>query len=245
MFTTGGVTNEYFSATSTALVVPAGIEYFDLVATLIGGSLVMRTSMLFGLGFFLQFLIGGLSGIWVASPVLDYAANDTYFIIAHFHYTLFAGSVFGLFAGIYHWFPKITGVFLRERLGKLQFVLMVIGTNLTFFPMFLVGQDGMPRRIATYAQHPSWATDNRLSTAGSGVIAVAVLVFLINVFVSLREREPAGDDPWEGHTLEWATSSPPPPLNFSKPLPPIRSYAPLLDLRERELDGTTPSEVAS
>lgn len=245
MFTTGGVTNEYFAATSTALVVPAGIEYFDLVATLIGGALVMRTSMLFGLGFFLQFLVGGLSGIWVASPVLDYAANDTYFIIAHFHYTLFAGSVFGLFAGIYHWFPKITGALLRERLGKLQFVLMVVGTNLTFFPMFLVGQDGMPRRIASYAQHPGWATDNRLSTAGSVVIAIGVLVFLINVFVSLHDREPAGDDPWEGHTLEWGTSSPPPPLNFSKPLPQIRSYAPLLDLRERELDGQKPSKAAS
>jgi cytochrome c oxidase subunit 1 len=244
MFTTGGVTNQYFAATSTALVVPAGIEYFDLVGTLVGGSLVLRTSMLFGLGFFVQFLIGGLSGIWVASPTLDYAANDTYFVIAHFHYTLFAGSVFGFFAGVYHWFPKITGARLREGLGKLHFVLLVIGTNLTFFPMFLVGEDGMPRRIVRYPQHPGWVTDNRLETIGAGIIAVGVLVFLINVVVSMRRRVIAGDDPWEGHTLEWATSSPPPPLNFNRPLPPIRSYAPLLDLRQQIADAGPPATGA-
>jgi cytochrome c oxidase subunit 1 len=234
MFTTGGVTNQYFSATSTALLVPAGIEYFDMFGTLIGGSLVMRTSMLFALGFFVQFLIGGLSGIWVASPVLDYSANDTYFVIAHFHYTLFAGSVFGFFAGVYHWFPKVTGAVLREGLGKLHFWVLAIGTNLTFFPMFLVGQDGMPRRIARYPQHPGWATLNRLETVGAFVIAIAIFVFIVNVVVSLRRRQLAGDDPWNGHTLEWATSSPPPPLNFDRPLPRIRSYAPLLDLREAE-----------
>ena len=246
MFTTGGVTNEYFAFTSTLLVVPAGIEYFDMAGTLIGGSLVLRTSMLFGLAFFVQFLIGGLSGIFVASPVLDYQANDSYFIVAHFHYTLFAGSVFGFFAGVYHWFPKITGARLRESLGKLQLVLMVIGTNLTFFPMFFLGQDGMPRRISRYPTHPGWATLNVLETIGAGVIAVGVATFLANVWVSLRRRELAGDDPWLGHTLEWATASPPPPLNFDRPLPPIRSYAPLLDLREaaeaREptAEGATP-----
>jgi cytochrome c oxidase subunit 1 len=236
MFTTGGSFNEYFAFTSTLLAVPAGIEYFDMAATLIGGSIVLRCSMLFALTFFLQFLIGGLSGIFVASPVLDYQANDSYMIVAHFHYTLFAGSVFGFFAGVYHWFPKLTGAFLRERLGKLQLVVMVIGTNLTFFPMFLLGQDGMPRRIARYPQHPGWATLNRLETVGAGLIAVGVLIFLINLVVSLRRRVPAGPDPWQGHTLEWATSSPPPRLNFEGALPPIRSYAPLLDLREREGD---------
>jgi cytochrome c oxidase subunit 1 len=236
MFTTGGVTNQYFAFTSTALVVPAGIEYFDMVGTLIGGSLVMRCSMLFGLTFFVQFLIGGLSGIFVASPVLDYAANDTYFIIAHFHYTLFAGSVFGFFAGVFHWFPKLTGSMLSERLGKLQLVVMVIGTNLTFFPMFILGDDGMVRRISRYPQHPGWAFLNQLSTAGSAIIAVGVLIFLANVVVSLRRRVPAGNDPWQGQTLEWATTSPPPPLNFEAPLPPIRSYAPLLDLREEAED---------
>ncbi|HET9102749.1 MAG TPA: cbb3-type cytochrome c oxidase subunit I [Solirubrobacteraceae bacterium] len=242
MFTTGGVTNEYFAFTSTMLVIPAGIEYFDMVGTLIGGSIVLRTSMLFALGFFLQFLIGGLSGIFVASPVLDYSANDTYFIIGHFHYTLFAGSVFGFFAGVYHWFPKLTGRFLRERLGKLHLVLMVIGTNLTFFPMFLLGNEGMPRRISRYPQHPGWATLNRLETVGAVIIALGVLTFLINVWVSLRRPEPAGADPWQGHTLEWATSSPPPALNFEAPLPPIRSYAPLLDLREAA--GQAPPDTA-
>jgi cytochrome c oxidase subunit 1 len=236
MYVTGGVTNQYFAFTSTLLLVPAGIEYFDMIGTLIGGSIVLRTSMLFALTFFLQFLIGGVSGIFVASPVLDYHAYGTYIIVAHFHYTLFAGSIFGFFAAVYHWFPKLTGALLREGLGKLQLLLMVVGTNLTFFPMFFLGNDGMPRRISRYPTHPSWGTLNLLETIGAGIIALGVLVFLINVFVSVRRRIPAGDDPWLGHTLEWATGSPPPPLNFERPLPPIRSYAPLLDLREEALD---------
>jgi cytochrome c oxidase subunit I len=236
MFVTGGVTNQYFAFTSTALVVPAGIEYFDMVATLVGGSIVLRTSMLFALAFFLQFLIGGLTGIFVASPVLDYHVNNSYFIIAHFHYTLFAGSVFGFFAGVYHWFPKLTGALLRESLGKLQLAVMAVGTNLTFFPMFILGQEGMPRRISRYPTHPSWGTLNLIETIGAGIIALGILVFLINVVVSLRRREPAGADPWLGHTLEWAAPSPPPPLNFEVPLPAIRSYAPLLDLRHEAED---------
>jgi cytochrome c oxidase subunit 1 len=244
MFTTGGVTNQYFAFTSTLLVVPAGIEYFDMIGTLIGGSIVLRTSMLFGLTFFLQFLIGGLSGIFIASPVLDYHVEDSYVIVAHFHYTLFAGSIFGFFAGVYHWFPKVTGAHLRESLGKVQLVLMVIGTNMTFFPMFFLGHDGMVRRISRYPTHSGWGTTNLIETIGAGIIALGVLLFLFNVWVSLRRREVAGDDPWDGHTLEWATSSPPPPLNFERPLPPIRSYAPLLDLRlqaherQREREGT-------
>jgi cytochrome c oxidase subunit 1 len=236
MFTTGGVTNQYFAFTSTALVVPAGVEYFDMIATLVGGSILLRTSMLFALGFFLQFLIGGLSGIFIASPVLDYHAEDSYMIVAHFHYTLFAGSVFGFFAGIYHWFPKVTGARLREGLGRLHFVLLLIGTNMTFLPMFFLGNYGMPRRIADYPSHPGWGTLNLLETAGAGVIALAVATFLVNVVVSLRHREAAGEDPWLGHTLEWATSSPPPRHNFERALPPITSYAPLLDLRQRAAD---------
>jgi cytochrome c oxidase subunit I len=236
MFVTGGVTNQYFAFTSTLLAVPAGIEYFDMVATLIGGSIVLRTSMLFALTFFVQFLIGGLSGIFVASPVLDYHAYGSYFVVAHFHYTLFAGSIFGFFAGAYHWFPKLTGALLREGLGKLQLVLMIVGTNTTFFPMFFLGQDGMPRRISRYTDHPGWGTLNLIESIGAAVIALGVLVFLVNVWVSLRDREPAGEDPWRGHTLEWATSSPPPPHNFIRPLPPVRSYAPLLDLRHEAED---------
>jgi cytochrome c oxidase subunit 1 len=236
MFVTGGVTNEYFAFTSTLLVIPAGIEYFDAIATLIGGAIVLRTSMLFALTFFVQFLIGGVTGIFVASPVLDYHVYGSYFVVAHFHYTLFAGSIFGFFAGVYHWFPKVTGALLRERLGKVQLVLMVIGTNMTFFPMFFLGLDGMARRISRYPTHPGWGTLNLIESIGAGIIAIGVLVFLANVWVSLRAREPAGGDPWLGHTLEWATSSPPPALNFVGPLPPIRSYAPLLDLRHAAED---------
>ena len=233
MLVTGGVTNEYFAFTSTALVIPAGIEYFDLVGTLVGASIVFRTSMLFGLAFFIQFLIGGLTGVFIASPPLDYQTYGTYFIVAHFHYTLFAGSIFGFFAGVYHWFPKITGARLREGIGKVHFVLLAIGANMTYLPMFFVGNDGMPRWISRYPEDPQWATLNRIETAGAFVIALAVAVFLWNVFVSLRRREPAGADPWQGHTLEWWTSSPPPPHNFDGPLPPISTYAPLLDLRKQ------------
>jgi cytochrome c oxidase subunit I len=245
MYTTGGVTNEYFAFTSTSLAVPAGIEYFDMIATLIGGALVLRTSMLFALTFFLQFLIGGLSGIFVASPVLDYHAYGTYIVVAHFHYTLFAGSIFGFFAGVYHWFPKITGARLRESLGKLQLALMVVGTNLTFFPMFFLGQEGMARRLSRYPAHPEWSTLNLLETIGAGIIALGVLVFLANVVVSLRRRVLAGDDPWLGQTLEWATSSPPPRFNFDRPLPPVRSYAPLLDLRHEAEDREPGLQEAS
>jgi cytochrome c oxidase subunit 1 len=239
MFVTGGITNPYFAFTSTLLLVPAGIEYFDLVGTLVGGSITLRCSMLFGLTFFIQFLIGGTTGIFVASPVLDYNVYGSYFVVAHFHYTLFAGSIFGFFAGVYHWFPKVTGARLREGIGRVHFVLLAIGTNMTFLPMFFLGEDGMPRRVARYPKHPGWATLNRIETAGAGVIAVAIVVFLTNVVVSLRRRSLAGNDPWHGHTLEWTTSSPPPALNFEQPLPPVRSYAPLLDLREQAEDEAT------
>ncbi len=231
MFTFGLLSNKYFALTSTALIVPAGIEYFDFLATIWRGRLRFTTAFLFALGFLVQFLVGGLTGIILASPPLDYGLNMSYFVIAHFHYTIFAGSAFGLFGGIYYWFPKIAGVMLRERLGKLNFWLMVIGANLTFFPMFFLGDRGMTRRIARYPASGGWQGLNILSTVGSFVIAASVLVFLVNVVISLRHRRPAGDDPWEGHTLEWATSSPPPRHNFTA-LPAIRSYAPLLDLRE-------------
>jgi cytochrome c oxidase subunit I len=245
MFVTGGVTNQYFAFTSTALVVPAGIEYFDMIATMVGGAIVLRASMLFGLTFFLQFLIGGVTGVFVASPVLDYHVNNTYFVIGHFHYTLFAGSVFGFFAGVYHWFPKITGALLREKLGKLQLVVMIVGTNLTFFPMLIVGEEGMTRRISRYPTHPGWGTLNLIESIGAGIIALGVLIFLVNVVVSLRRRQVAGADPWQGHTLEWATSSPPPVLNFESPLPPIRSYAPLLDLRQEAMARERPTETVA
>jgi cytochrome c oxidase subunit 1 len=231
MFTTGQVDNRYFGVTSTALLIFAGIEYLDLVATMWGGALVFRTSMLFALAFMIQFLVGGLTGIIVASPVLDYHLNDSYFVIAHFHYTLFAGSLFGLFAGIYHWYPKWTGHRLGEGLGKLHFWLLLIGTNLTFFPMFVLGYDGMTRRVADYPSDAGFTGLNELATLGSAVIAAAMIVFVVNLIRSWGRAEPAESDPWEGHTLEWWTTSPPPRHNFDS-LPAIRSYAPLLDLRE-------------
>jgi cytochrome c oxidase subunit 1 len=232
MFTTDAVTNQYFSLTSTMLVVPAGTEYFAVIGTMIGGSILLRTPMLFALGFLAQFLIGGLSGVWVASPPLDYHAQDSYFVVAHFHYTLFAGSLFGLFAGVYYWFPKVTGAMLREGLGKIHFALLFVGANLTFFPMFLLGQDGMPRRVADYTPADGWQGLNTASTIGAFLIALGVAAFIANLIVSLRHRRPAGDDPWDGHTLEWATTSPPPRFNFHR-LPPIRSHAPLFELREK------------
>ncbi|MGH2975276.1 MAG: cytochrome c oxidase subunit I [Solirubrobacterales bacterium] len=236
MFVTGAVQNQYFSLTSHLLAVPAGIEYFDLIATMIGGAILLRTPMLFALGFICQFLIGGLTGIVVASPPLDYHVNGSFFIVAHFHYTLFAGSLFGLLAGVHYWFPKVSGAMLREGLGKLSFWLLAIGANATFFPMFFLGFDGMPRRVPDYA--PRLGDLNLLSSIGAGLIALGVLVFLANLWVSLRHRVPAGDDPWGSQTLEWATSSPPPRHNFDS-LPRIASYAPLLDRRE-EAGAETP-----
>jgi cytochrome c oxidase subunit 1 len=244
MFTTGQVTNEYFALTSTMLVVPAGIEYFDVIATMIGGSILVRTPLLFALGFLGQFLIGGLSGVWVASPPLDYHVHDSYFVVAHFHYTLFAGSLFGLFAGVYYWFPKVTGALLRERLGQLHFWLLLVGTTATFFPMFFLGEDGMPRRVADYTPEDGFQHLNVISTIGAFTIAIAIAIFIANVVVSLRRRDPAGDNPWEGQTLEWATSSPPPPFNF-RSLPAIRSYAPLLDLREGSEEEEEEEEEAA
>jgi cytochrome c oxidase subunit 1 len=231
MFTTGEVSNLYFSLTSHMLAVPAGMEYVAAVGTLIGGALVFRTPMLFALAFFVQFLIGGLTGIYVASPPLDYHAHDTYFVVAHFHYTLFAGSVFGLFAAVYYWWPKVTGWMLGERLGKAHFWLLVVGTHLTFFPMFLLGYDGMPRRVADYASSWGLTDGNLVATIGSYVIALGMLAFVVNLVASWVASRPAGPDPWGGQTLEWATTSPPPRFNFDGPVPPIRSAEPLMDVR--------------
>ncbi|HEV7752367.1 MAG TPA: cbb3-type cytochrome c oxidase subunit I [Baekduia sp.] len=233
MYTTGAVPVEVFTLTSTALIVPAGIEYFDIIATLWRGSIRLTTSMLFVLGFLVQFLVGGLSGIFVASPTLDFQSTDTYIVVAHFHYTLFAGSVFALFAGVYLWWPKLTGRRLGERLGRVHFWLMAIGTNLTFLPQFVLGYDGMARRLPDYPAATGWQGLNVVSTVGSFLIAVSVVVFLLAVAGSFLRRRDATPDPWgTGCSLEWAAPSPPPRGNFAAPLPPVRSYAPLADLRE-------------
>jgi cytochrome c oxidase subunit 1 len=241
MFATGQAANDYYSLTSIALLVPAGVEYFGMIGTILGGRLRFPTPMLFALAFIPQFLIGGLTGIMVGTPVIDYHVTDSYFVVAHLHYVLFAGSAFGLFAAVYFWFPKVTGALLDERLGRVHFWLLVIGTNLTFLPMFALGYLGMPRRVATYATFDGFALLNLLASIGAAFLAAGLTVFVVNVLWTLRRRalgraEPAGDDPWEAHTLEWATTSPPPRLNFpaNRPLPPVTSFAPLLDLRRRQ-----------
>ena len=233
MFTTGQVANKYFSLTSTLLLVPAGVEYFDLIGTMMGGSILLTSAMLFAVGFVLLFLIGGLTGIIVASPPLDYHVHDTFFVVGHFHYTIFAGSLFGFFAAVYYWWPKVTGRVLREGLGKLHFALYFVGANLAFFPMFVAGWEGMPRRVADYADIADLSLANLLSTIGAFTLALGTLVFLWNVWASARRPVYAGNDPWEGHTLEWWTTSPPPPHNFDT-LPPVQSYAPLFDRRVGE-----------
>jgi heme/copper-type cytochrome/quinol oxidase subunit 1 len=177
-----------------------------------------------------MFLIGGINGAFSAAVPVDFAIHDTYWVVAHIHYVLFGGSVFAVFGGIYYWFPKMTGRKLSETLGKIQFAIMFIGFNLTFFPMHQLGLAGMPRRIADYAASAGWSELNLVATIGGFTIAASMLPFFWNVLVSLRNGEPAGDDPWEANTLEWATSSPPPPYNFDH-LPEIRSERPVFDAR--------------
>jgi cytochrome c oxidase subunit 1 len=230
MFTTGSVFLPFFSLMTFLIAVPTGVKMFNWIFTLWRGKLILSTPLLFALGFLSMFLIGGINGAFSASVPVDFALHDTYWVVAHLHYVLFGGSVFGLFAGVYYWFPKMTGRMLSEGLGKVQFVLMFIGFNLTFFPMHILGLSGMPRRIADYASTAGWNELNLAASIGGFVIAASIVPFLVNVAVSLRGGRLAGDDPWEGNTLEWATSSPPPPYNFDH-LPEIRSERPLFDLR--------------
>jgi cytochrome c oxidase subunit 1 len=230
MFTTGAVYLPFFSFMTFLIAVPTGVKMFNWVFTVWRGKLTLASPLLFALGFLSMFLIGGINGAFSASVPVDFAIHDTYWVVAHIHYVLFGGSVFGVFAGLYYWFPKMTGRMLDEGLGKVQWVLMFIGFNLTFFPMHQLGLAGMPRRIADYASDAGWNELNLAATIGGFLIAASVLPFLWNVFISLRNGRIAGDDPWEANTLEWATSSPPPPYNFDH-LPEIRSERPLFDLR--------------
>jgi cytochrome c oxidase subunit I len=230
MFTTGSVYLPFFSLMTFLIAVPTGVKMFNWVFTLWRGQLMLRTPLLFALGFLSMFLIGGINGAFSAAVPVDFALHDTYWVVAHLHYVLFGGSVFGLMAGFYYWFPKMTGRMLSETIGKVQFVLMFIGFNLTFFPMHELGLAGMPRRIADYSSAAGWNDLNLLATIGGFTIAASMLPFLWNVFISLRAGKPAGDDPWEGNTLEWATTSPPPAYNFDR-LPEIRSERPVFDLR--------------
>jgi cytochrome c oxidase subunit 1 len=230
MFTTGSVFLPFFSLMTFLIAVPTGVKMFNWVFTLWRGKITLSTPLLFALGFLSMFLIGGINGAFSASVPVDFALHDTYWVVAHLHYVLFGGSVFGVFAATYYWFPKMTGRMLNETLGKIQFVLMFIGFNLTFFPMHILGLSGMPRRIADYSSTAGWNELNLAASIGGFLIGASTIPFLWNVVLSLRGGKIAGDDPWEANTLEWATSSPPPPYNFDR-LPEIRSERPLFDLR--------------
>ena len=242
MFISGQEVNDYFSLTSILLVIPAGMEYFGLAGTLFGGRLRYPVAMLFALAFLPQFLIGGLSGVMLGTPSVDYAVNNSYFVVAHFHYTLFAGSVFGFFAAVYFWWPKATGYLLDERAGRVHFVLMVIGANLTYLPMFFLGLKGMPRWLQTYPAGSGFSALSLASSIGAGFIGLAMIAFGYTVYLSVRAGRPAGPDPWGGYSLEWLTSSPPPRFNYNgqHPIPVIRSFTPALDLRQHRLAGTEP-----
>jgi cytochrome c oxidase subunit 1 len=240
MFTTGSVYLPFFSLMTFLIAVPTGVKMFNWIFTMWRGKLRLATPLLFALGFLSMFLIGGINGAFSASVPVDFAIHDTYWVVAHIHYVLFGGSVFGIMGGVYYWFPKMTGRMLSEGLGKIQFVLMFIGFNLTFFPMHELGLVGMPRRIADYSSTAGWNDLNLAATIGGFLIAASMIPFLWNVFVSLRSGAPAGDDPWEANTLEWATTSPPPPYNFDR-LPQIRSERPVFDVRHSQAaDHVTP-----
>ena len=230
MFTTGAVELPFFSITTEMISIPTGVLFFIWLATLWKGKIRFEPPMLFALGFVAMFLIGGIDGVWMASPAMDFAIHDTYWVVAHIHYVLFGGTVFGIMAGMYYWFPKMFGRMLSRRLGKWHFWLQFIGFNLTFFPMHFLGLWGMPRRIADYPPDKGWNTLNGLATLGSYVIGIAMILFLVNVITTLRKPRVAVADPWAGNTLEWATTSPPPPHNFDR-LPEIRSVRPVYDTR--------------
>ncbi len=234
MFTVGlgDTLNSYFLVATYLVAIPTGVKILNWIATLWRGNLTFRTPMLFAVGMIALFIIGGLSGVVVANFPVDYQVHDSYYVVAHFHYTLFGGMVFGIFAGLYYWFPKMTGRMFDERLGRLHFWLLFVGFNLAFIPQHMLGLMGMPRRIYTYDRGGVFEIYNLVSTIGAFLMAVAVLLFIVNVVRSWRTGPRVGNDPWLADTLEWYAASPPIEHNFEQ-VPYVSSHRPLRDLRLR------------
>jgi cytochrome c oxidase subunit 1 len=246
MFTvpTSTVLLAFFMLASFTIGVPTGIKILNWVATLWGGNLVMKTPLYFAVGLIGNFLLGGVTGIILAVFPVDWQLHDTYYVVAHFHYVLMGGSVFGIFCGIYYWFPKMAGRMLSEGLGKLSFWLMFVGFNLTFLIQHSAGMSGMPRRIYDYPEATGWEWMNVVSTVGSYMLGLGVMVTAWNVLISLRKGRKAGNDPWSGNTLEWFTQSPPPDNNFDA-VPRVRSVEPMRDIRREIASKTKPAETVS
>jgi len=242
MFVTGGVLLPFFSILSYLIAVPTGIKFFNWIASMWRGALTFECAMLFSLGFLVTFLLGGLTGVLLASPPADFHLHDTYFVVAHFHYVLFGTIVFAAFAGIYFWFPKFTGRYLNERLGQIHFWLTFIGFHLTFLVQHWLGAEGMPRRYADYLDSDGFTALNTVSSIGAFVLGVSMLPFVWNVYVSYRHGELAvEDDPWgAGNSLEWYAPTPPPRHNFTS-IPRIRSERPAFDAHYPHLLERGPS----
>ena len=243
MFTVGlgPVANSVFTITTMLIAVPTGIKIFNWIGTLWKGSIEFTTAMMFALGFVALFIVGGLSGVSHAVSPSDFQQQDTYYVVAHLHYVLFGGSIFGIFAGIYYWYPKITGKMLSESLGKLNFWLLFIGMNLTFFPMHFVGMNGMPRRIYTYSAEFGWEYMNQLSSLGYIVLFIGFVLFLINIWQTRSSRF-VSHDPWDAPGLEWSIASPPPPYNFAE-IPQVEGLDQYWIMKDRaEASGTRITE---
>jgi cytochrome c oxidase subunit I len=238
MFVTGAVSLPFFSFMSYLIAIPTGVKFFNWIGTMWGGSLTFDTPMLWSVGFLVTFLFGGLTGVILASPPLDFQLNDSYFVVAHFHYVVFGTVVFAMFAGFYFWWPKITGRMLDERLGKIHFWLLFIGFHTTFLVQHWLGVEGMPRRYADYQPNDGFTTLNEISSIGAFILGASTLPFLYNVWKSRNGPKVIVDDPWGwGRSLEWATSCPPPRHNFNE-LPRIRSESPAFDLHHPEVAMT-------
>jgi cytochrome c oxidase subunit 1 len=235
MFVTGAVNLPFFSGMTFLIAVPTGVKFFNWIGTMWGGSISFDTPMLWSIGFLTTFLFGGLTGVILASPPLDFAISDSYFVVAHFHYVVFGTVVFAMFAGFYFWWPKMTGRMLDERLGKVHFWLLFVGFHTTFLVQHWLGVEGMPRRYADYLESDGWAGLNQISTIGAFLLGASTLPFLYNVYISRRAPLVEVDDPWGwGRSLEWATSCPPPRHNFHS-IPRIRSESPAFDLHHPEV----------